>query len=141
MKTNQVKMYFNDGVSLEKDFEQFYGIISDKGSRYAVSGGRVKNRDEVKKFLKRLKSKKKYARATHNTWAARISHEGKIYSVKHDDGETGAGMVMLRILEKRDVVDTIVVVTRWYGGVKLGNDRYKHVQDSVLYFLKKVFKT
>ena len=132
-------MDFNDGFSLNSEFEQFEKIIFDKGSRYSVSGGSVKNREEVKVFLKKLKSKKKYAKATHNTWAVRVSHEGKIFSVKNDDGETGAGMVILRILEKRNIVNTVVVVTRWYGGVKLGNDRYKHVQDAVLYFLEKVF--
>jgi putative IMPACT (imprinted ancient) family translation regulator len=65
-----------------------------------------------------------------------MSHEGKIFEIKNDDGETGAGAVILRLLQHAQVVNTIVVVTRWYGGIKLGTDRYKHVQDATKYFLR-----
>jgi putative IMPACT (imprinted ancient) family translation regulator len=47
--------------------------------------------------------------------------------MKGDDGEAGAGAVILRMLEREAVQDSIVVVTRWYGGVNLGGDRFAHV--------------
>ena len=49
--------------------KQFEGVISDRGSKYAVSGGSVTSRADVDAFLKNLKRAKKYAKATHNTWA------------------------------------------------------------------------
>jgi putative IMPACT (imprinted ancient) family translation regulator len=77
-----------------------------------------------------LKSRKKYAKATHNSWAARLTHQGAVYETKNDDGETGAGMVILRTMQKEDITDCIICVTRWFGGVKLMGDRFKHVQDA-----------
>lgn len=47
--------------------------------------------------------------------------------VKHDDGESGAGAIILRMLERERIVNHVVVVTRWYGGVHLGGDRFSHV--------------
>ena len=44
------------------------GIISDRGSKYAVSGGACASEAEAKAFLKSLKRAKKFAKATHNTW-------------------------------------------------------------------------
>lgn len=105
-------------------------VIEDRGSKYSVSIGHVKGRDDIKQFLKTLKSKKKYAKATHNSWAARISKDGAIYETKSDDGETGAGMVILRVMQKSQVSDCVICVTRWFGGVKLMGDRFKHVQDA-----------
>ncbi|WP_323770559.1 YigZ family protein [Antarctobacter sp.] len=108
------------------------GIISDRGSRYAVSGGPCRSSDEAATFLKELKRRKKFAKATHNTWAC-LTADGPL---KHDDGESGAGMVILRMLEREDLRDTIVVVTRWYGGKHLGGDRFRHVQDAVRQFIE-----
>ncbi len=108
----------------------FEKIIEDRGSKYSVSFGKVGGREEIKKFLSKLKANKKYAKATHNTWAARIAHDGTIYETKSDDGETGAGMVILRIMQKENVTDCVICVTRWFGGTKLMGDRFKHVQNA-----------
>lgn len=107
---------------------QLLGVISDRGSKYAVSGGPVRARADVDTFLKALKRDKKFARATHNTWAV-ILPDGT--PLKNDDGESGAGMVILRMLERDGVSGHLVVVTRWYGGKHLGGDRFRHVQDCV----------
>ncbi len=111
-------------------WKQLHHAISDRGSKYSVTIGKVSNREELNAFLKELKRDKAYRKATHNTFAARLSHDGSIHEVKRDDGETGAGMIILRSLRKHDMVNTIMVVTRWYGGVHLNADRFKHVQDS-----------
>lgn len=107
---------------------QLLGVISDRGSKYAVSGGPAGSRADVDDFLKTLKRDKKFARATHNTWAV-ILPDGT--PLKNDDGESGAGMVILRMLERDGVRGQLVVVTRWYGGKHLGGDRFRHVQDCV----------
>jgi putative IMPACT (imprinted ancient) family translation regulator len=111
---------------------QLTGVISDRGSKYAVSGGPVADRASVDTFLKQLKRDKKFAKATHNTWAV-LGSDG--IPLKNDDGEAGAGMVILRMLERADLRDHIIVVTRWYGGKHLGGDRFRHVQDCVSAYL------
>jgi putative IMPACT (imprinted ancient) family translation regulator len=111
---------------------QIEGVVSDRGSKYAVSGGPVSCRDEVDAFLKTLKQAKKYAKATHNTWAVLLDDA----PLKNDDGESGAGMVILRMLERAGLRNHVIVVTRWYGGKHLGGDRFRHVQDCVRVYLE-----
>ncbi|MGV6812730.1 MAG: YigZ family protein [Brevirhabdus sp.] len=113
--------------------EIFDGILTDRGSKYAVSGGPVSSRAEIDAFLKTLKRNKRFAKATHNTWAALLPDKGPI---KGDDGEAGAGMVIVRMLERAELEGHVVVVTRWFGGVKLGGDRFRRVQDAVRYYLE-----
>ena len=111
--------------------QQFVKILSDRGSKYAVSGGAVRSRAEALAFLKTLRRSKRFAKATHNTWAVLLDDA----PLKNDDGESGAGMVILRMLERQDLHNHIIVVTRWYGGTKLGGDRFRRVQDSVRHYL------
>ncbi len=107
-------------------------VLTDRGSKYAVSGGTVSSRQQVDALLAELKSDKAYAKATHNTWAA-VLPTG---ALKADDGETGAGMVILRMMERADLTDHVIVVTRWYGGKKLGGDRFRRVQDATRAYLE-----
>ncbi|KAJ2904316.1 impact family protein [Zalerion maritima] len=69
--------------------------------------------------------------ATHNISAWRISGRGAPGEQSSsptqdydDDGETAAGGRLLRLLQLMDVWDVVVVVSRWYGGVKLGPKRF-----------------
>ena len=106
-------------------------IISDRGSKYAVSGGPCASEDDAKAFVKELLRRKKFAKATHHSWGL-LTADGP---VKNDDGESGAGMVILRMLEREGLTDHVIVVTRWYGGKHLGGDRFRHVQDAVRIYL------
>ena len=115
-------------LKIKSKFIQFPSVLSDRGSKYAVSAGRVQNESELKAFLKNLKRAKKFAKATHNTWAARLS-DGQ--ELKNDDGEGGAGMIILQMMAREEINDAIIVVTRWYGGTHLGGDRFRHVKTSV----------
>ena len=112
---------------------QLPDVVRDRGSKYAVSGGKVTSREEADAFLAELKRDKKFAKATHNTWAVLLSDGTPL---KGDDGESGAGNVILRMLEREGVSDRIVVVTRWYGGKHLGGDRFRHVQTCVRAWLE-----
>lgn len=100
------------------------GVVSDRGSRYAVSGAPARTRDEVEAVLGELKRGKKFARATHNSWACLSRAEGPL---KNDDGEAGAAQIMLDMLTREGIEDEVVIVTRWYGGKHLGGDRFRHV--------------
>ena len=100
-----------------------------------MSGCSARNRAEVDAALKDLKREKSYAKATHNTWAVLFSDGGPL---KGDDGESGAGMVILRMLEREGLEDHLIVVTRWYGGKHLGGVRFRHVQTCVRDYLDAV---
>ena len=136
MPQQSTRFDFEDKKIPQTDFELHEMVIEDRGSRYSVSIGHVQGREDIKLFLRRLKKNKKYAKATHNTWAARITKDGAIYETKSDDGETGAGMVILRVMQKEEVNDCVICVTRWFGGVKLMGDRFKHVQDATKYAIQ-----
>ncbi|WP_209504743.1 MULTISPECIES: YigZ family protein [unclassified Ruegeria] len=106
-------------------------ILTDRGSKYAVSGAPVASRADVDAVLDQLKSDKSYAKATHNTWAASLPTG----ALKADDGESGAGMVILRMIERAGLDNHVIIVTRWYGGKKLGGDRFRRVQDATRAYL------
>lgn len=108
----------------------FDKIISDRGSRYAVSGGPARDRAGVGALLAELRQNKRFAKATHHSWAAILTGE----PVKDDDGESGAGTLILQMLEREGLTDHVVIVTRWYGGKHLGGDRFRHVADAVRHY-------
>lgn len=91
---------------------------------------------QVSAVLASLKTNGKIARATHNMYAYRIIEErqtekGESRTLKHqdceDDGEHGAGIKLVHLLELLDARNVVVVVTRWYGGIHLGPDRFRHI--------------
>ncbi|MBO9449102.1 YigZ family protein [Tropicibacter sp. R16_0] len=109
------------------DLIQLGVVLTDRGSKYAVTGAHVTSRAEVDAVLAALKTDRAYAKATHNTWAAMLPQG----ALKADDGESGAGIVILRMMERAGLSDHVIIVTRWYGGKKLGGDRFRRVQDAV----------
>ncbi|WP_170331479.1 YigZ family protein [Ruegeria arenilitoris] len=106
-------------------------VLTDRGSKYAVTGASASSRADVDAVLAELKSYKSYAKATHNTWAA-VLPTG---ALKADDGESGAAMVILRMMERAEMENHVIIVTRWYGGKKLGGDRFRRVQDATRFYL------
>ena len=138
MPQQSTRFDFENSKQPQSSFELFESIIEDRGSRYSVSYGKVQGKDDITRFLQKLKQNKKYAKATHNSWAARITRDGALYETKSDDGETGAGMVILRTMQKAEVSNCIICVTRWFGGVKLMGDRFKHLQEATTYAIEKM---
>ena len=53
-----------------------------------------------------------------------------------DDGEDGAGNKMATLLDIMRAQDVFVMVTRWFGGIKLGPDRFKHIATATQNILK-----
>jgi len=72
-----------------------------------------------------LHTDKKVSKATHNITAWRIKGGIATYQDCNDDGETAAGGRLLHLMQIMDVWDVMVVVSRWYGGVQLGPDRFR----------------
>lgn len=88
-------------------------------SRFIGHVRRVETEEAALAFIQEIK--KKHSSATHNCSAYLIGEQNLIQKA-HDDGEpTGtAGVPILEVLKKRELKDTAIVVTRYFGGVKLG---------------------
>ncbi|KXX78479.1 Protein IMPACT [Madurella mycetomatis] len=86
----------------------------------------VNSPDQAASFVRHLLASDKRVRsATHNITAWRIrGPNGTSFQDCDDDGETAAGGRLLHLMQLMDLWDTMVVVTRWYGGQKLGPRRF-----------------
>ncbi|WP_078392236.1 YigZ family protein [Shouchella patagoniensis] len=93
-------------------------IIIQK-SRFIAHLKRTETEEEALSFIDMIK--KKHWNATHNCSAYLIG-ENDLVQKANDDGEPSgtAGVPMLEVLKKRQLKDTTVVVTRYFGGIKLG---------------------
>ena len=105
--------------------------VEDRRSVFQAHAARVSSVQEVELVLATLLGNKKIAQATHNIRAYRIRQVGGGWlSDCEDDGEDAAGGRLLHLLDILGATDTLVVVTRWYGGVHLGPDRFKHINNA-----------
>lgn len=93
-------------------------IIIEK-SRFICYVERATTEEEAIRFIQQIK--KKHWDATHNCSAYIIGEHDHIQKA-NDDGEPSgtAGVPMLEVLKKKKLKDTVVVVTRYFGGIKLG---------------------
>ncbi|CAL1536509.1 unnamed protein product [Lymnaea stagnalis] len=104
--------------------------ILDRKSTFQPHLAIVRDKDQVSAVMNKLMENKKIANATHNMLAYRIiGDSGVVYQGCHDDGETHAGSRMLHLLQIMKVENVLVVVSRWYGGIQLGPDRFKHINN------------
>ncbi len=88
-------------------------------SRFITTSRHVEGEDEARAFICEIS--KKYADATHNCYAYICDELGNFLRFS-DDGEPQgtAGMPMLEVLKNKKLFQIAVVVTRYFGGVKLG---------------------
>jgi uncharacterized YigZ family protein len=93
--------------------------ISIQRSRFISHIARAETEAEAQGFIQTIK--KKHWDATHNCSAYLIGENDQIQKA-NDDGEPSgtAGVPILEVLKKRKLKDTVVVVTRYFGGIKLG---------------------
>ncbi|KAL7945444.1 ribosomal protein S5 domain 2-type protein [Trichoderma barbatum] len=101
-------------------------VVVENKSTFIAHVAKVASTTEAKLFLQHLLwSDRRIRSATHNITAWRIRGPGATsYSDCDDDGEDAAGGRLLHLLQLMEVWDAMVVVTRWYGGVKLGPRRF-----------------
>jgi len=85
-----------------------------KKSRFFAQAAPVNTPDEAVALVRQVGD----PAATHNCWAYRIGQDYRF----NDDGEPGgtAGRPILQAIEGQAIDRAVVVVTRWYGGIKLG---------------------
>ena len=94
--------------------------IVEKKSRFIANIFYVETREQAEEKIKN--TKKKYHDARHNCSAYRIIDGNNIIEKSSDDGEPSgtAGAPMLNILQKNNLVNVVVIVTRYFGGILLG---------------------
>lgn len=95
------------------------GEIEINRSRFIAYVQRVENQEEAIQFVQEIK--KKHWEATHNC-SAYIAGEQDQFQKMDDDGEPSgtAGKPILEVIKRNQLKDTAIVVTRYFGGIKLG---------------------
>jgi putative IMPACT (imprinted ancient) family translation regulator len=136
---NRISLDFWDNKSPDFKRKILQDVIVDRKSKYTVVWWNIKSKEEIKLFIKELLKDKYFRKATHNTYAYRIKQENwSIIEWRNDDWETWAWNCILRELQRDNVVDIIVVVTRYFGWVMLHADRFKNVINATKIFLEKI---
>lgn len=106
-----------DFVTVE---EMVQAEVTEKKSKFIASLFPITSVEEAEELIK--DTKKKYYDARHNCVAYRINDGNQIIEKSSDDGEPSgtAGAPMLNILQKNNLANVLVVVTRYFGGILLG---------------------
>lgn len=108
---------------MRKDYKTVKGFGSSEiviqKSRFLTYVNRAESEQDALAFINEIKSQHKSA--NHNCSAYLIGEHDSIQKA-NDDGEPSgtAGVPMLEVLKKQGLKDTVVVVTRYFGGIKLG---------------------
>lgn len=95
------------------------GLFKDNGSRFIAQAYPVGSEEQVKDIVDRIK--KEYHDARHHCYAYRIGLDGSVWRA-NDDGEPSgsAGRPILGQIDSAGLSDVLVVVIRYFGGIKLG---------------------
>jgi uncharacterized YigZ family protein len=95
------------------------GLFKDNGSRFIALAYPVETEEEVKTIVAGLR--KQYHDARHHCYAYRLGYKGDVFR-SSDDGEPSgsAGRPILGQIDSAGLSDTLVVVVRYFGGIKLG---------------------
>lgn len=95
------------------------GVFKDNGSRFIATAYQVSSEEQVKEIVAALKNE--YHDARHHCYAYRLGHDGSRFRA-NDDGEPSgsAGRPILGQIDSAGLSDVLVVVVRYFGGIKLG---------------------
>ena len=111
--------------------------ITEKKSKFIADLFYVNSKEEAEEKIKEIR--KKYHDAKHHCFAYSVLEDGKVLDRMSDDGEPSgtAGMPILNILNKKNLVNVVAIVTRYFGGILLGTGGLtKAYSDSVLFALE-----
>ena len=95
------------------------GLFKDNGSRFIAKAYPVETEEEIRMIVSSLK--KEYHDARHHCYAYRLGYRGDIFRA-NDDGEpsSSAGRPILGQIDSNGLSDILIVVIRYFGGIKLG---------------------
>ena len=104
-----------DYLTLQKAADTEYTV---NRSRFIAHAAPVESADAANAFIQEIR--RQYPDATHNVFAFQIRQPE--YARYSDDGEPSgtSGMPVLQVLKGRELTNSIIVVTRYFGGVLLG---------------------
>ncbi|KAF9006715.1 imprinted and ancient [Cyathus striatus] len=105
--------------------------ILDRKSAFVGRACRISHPSEVPLVLSYLMSDRRISRAAHpiiNAWRCQVG--SVLHQDNDDDGETAAGGRLAHLLQILEINDVLVVVTRYFGGIHLGPDRFKHINQA-----------
>lgn len=121
--TNFEPMEISDCTKCQDSYKsiagQSSGLFKDNGSRFIALAYPVESETEVKEIVSSLK--REYYDARHHCYAYRIGYKGDVYRA-NDDGEpsSSAGRPILGQIDSNGLSDILIVVVRYFGGIKLG---------------------
>ena len=100
--------------------ERVEAEIIEKKSKFICEIYNVNSKDDVENIIDEVRQK--YYDAKHHCFAYRVIEDGKVLERASDDGEPSgtAGGPMLNLLSKKNLVNVIIIVTRYFGGILLG---------------------
>ncbi|VDD78010.1 unnamed protein product [Mesocestoides corti] len=112
-------------------------IVTDRKSVFQAHCCRVSSLPEVSAFISTVLEDKKVSTATHNiaAWYLRTkinpnASKASLVADYDDDGEAHAGGRLLHFITMACVDGVAVMVTRWFGGIHLGPDRFRHINNA-----------
>ncbi|QLQ80622.1 hypothetical protein HG537_0D06230 [Torulaspora globosa] len=154
----RLRRYSSLGMQVWNESE----VLVDRKSKFQARSCAIKDQADIPSLLQILLQDKRIARASHPHMYAWRTGElksrpakdikvpktdkragtgtAKVFNVHQgssDGGESGAGQRLLTLLEQANVVNVLVVVTRWYGGTPLGPARFRHISSTAVESLKK----
>ena len=103
-----------------------------EGSCFQGSKSELSSQNDVLPSLHAIYQDARVARATHNIYAYRVKNGANVIEHYHDDGEFGAGKKILQCLQNAGATNTLVCVTRWYGGKHLGPKRFDCIKEAAI---------
>lgn len=126
-------------------------VITDRKSRFQARHTDLHSPDEIpgilRQFAEQHKSIMKNASHPHIlAWRTGTPREGSVEYINvqqgfKDNGEKGAGAKLLEHLVTQNVMNKLVIVTRWYGGSPIGSLRFRHIANCSFDSLRGTTKT
>ncbi|THV08148.1 UPF0029-domain-containing protein, partial [Dendrothele bispora CBS 962.96] len=105
--------------------------IVDRKSSFVGRACAISDPSQVPVILAHLSADRRISRAAHpiiNAWRCKVGNI--LHQDNDDDGETAAGGRLAHLLQILDLTNVLVIVTRYFGGIHLGPDRFKHINQA-----------
>ncbi|KAF9018454.1 ribosomal protein S5 domain 2-like protein, partial [Hymenopellis radicata] len=109
-------------------------IVAHK-SVFLAHATSLTNSTLLPQFIDHLTRQPQLKRATHCMYAYRVrvasqgSESAQFTLGQQDGGESGSGDLLARLLALSECENVVIVVSRWYGGVKLGSERWRRISE------------
>lgn len=99
-------------------------------SRFIGRITQVTSLEEADNLVKQLKKHPDTKTASHHISAARVNvGASSCLEQSNDNGEPPAGRRIMQVIKSSNISNVLVVVSRWYGGQKLGSERFRVIDD------------